>query len=205
MNSSAIHAAAKETAVIHHYLSTASMFYFLPDGSGSQQVLIRVSGEHLAEARDVIDEKWLKLSPNVPVARQFVDEVFERSYAAFSRVNTMLAALAMLGLFGMAVFVATRRRHEIGVRKTIGARTSQVILLLLRDFSKPVVIANLIVWPIAYFAMQAYLSVFVHRIAMTPWPFLGSLAIALAIAWLAVGGQTVRAARLKPAEVLRYE
>jgi putative ABC transport system permease protein len=192
--------------------ANANLFYFLPDAAGFQEVMVRISPTHASEALTDIDATWTKLSPNIPLTRQFVDEVFEKHYATFSRVNVMvgvLTALALtistLGLFGMALFVATRRRHEIGLRKTIGARTSQIIVLLLRDFSKPVVIANLVVWPLAYIAMQTYLSVFVHRISLTPLPFVGSLLISLCIAWLAVGGQTIRAARMNPATVLRYE
>jgi len=77
--------------------------------------------------------------------------------------------------------------------------------LLLRDFSKPVLIANLVAWPLAYFAAQQYLSVFIQRIALTPIPFLLSLAITILIACAAVGGQALRAARVSPAHVLRFE
>ena len=103
------------------------------------------------------------------------------------------------------VHVASRRVREIGVRKSSGARTSQIVVMLIRDFSKPVLIANVVAWPLAYFAAQQYLSVFMHRIPLTPVPFGLSLALALAIAWIAVGGQAVRAARASPATVLRVD
>jgi putative ABC transport system permease protein len=192
--------------------ATANLFYLVPDAVGFQEVLVRVDPARVGEALSTIDAVWKRLSPNIPLNRQFVDEMFEKNYARFSRVNAMIVTLAaiavlvsMLGLFGMALFVAARRRHEIGVRKTVGATTRQVAILLLRDFSKPVVFANLLVWPLAYIAMQSYLSTFVHRIDVSPLPFLGSLAIALLIAWATVGIQTIRAARLNPATVLRYE
>jgi putative ABC transport system permease protein len=192
--------------------ATANMFYLVPDAAGFQEVLVRIDPAHVSDAISAIDSVWRSLSPNIPIARQFVDEMFEQNYARFSRVNAMIVALAiiavivsMLGLFGMALFVAARRRHEIGVRKTVGATTRQVAVLLLQDFSKPVLMANVLVWPLAYFAMQAYLSTFVHRIDVSLLPFLGSLVIALLIAWLTVGVQTIRAARLNPATVLRYE
>jgi putative ABC transport system permease protein len=72
-------------------------------------------------------------------------------------------------------------------------------------FSKPVLVANVIAWPLAYLAVQAYLGVFIHRIAVTPVPFALSLGTTILIAWVAVGGQAVRAARVRPASVLRYE
>ena len=76
-------------------------------------------------------------------------------------------------------------------------------LLLLADFSKPIVIANLVAWPLAYLAAQVYLASFANRIDLSPWYFLLSLVITLSIAWLAVGGQTLKAAGVRPAQVLR--
>jgi putative ABC transport system permease protein len=93
--------------------------------------------------------------------------------------------------------------HEIGVRKTLGSSAGAVAGLLLIDFSKPVIIANLLAWPLAWVAAQIYLSPFSQRIEVGPLPFLASLAITLVIAWLAVGGQTLRAATVQPANVLR--
>ena len=111
----------------------------------------------------------------------------------------------MIGLIGMGTHVAVRRRHEIGVRKTLGASTRQIAVMLLKDFSKPVVAANIIAWPLAYLAANAYLNVFIHRIALSAAPFAASLAITVLIAWAAVGTQAFRAARVRPAAVLRYE
>ena len=88
-----------------------------------------------------------------------VDEIFERAYANYVRTNRLFSTLAVMafaicvaGLFGMATFVAGRRRQEIGVRKTLGGKTSQMIALLLASFSRPVLVANLVAWPAGYFA-----------------------------------------------------
>jgi putative ABC transport system permease protein len=105
----------------------------------------------------------------------------------------------------MATFVAGRRRQEIGVRKTLGGTTTQMVALLVGSFSRPVLIANLIAWPAGYFASRAYLNQFSQSIELTPWPFVLSVAMTLAIAWFAVVGQTLRAARTTPAEALRHE
>jgi putative ABC transport system permease protein len=141
-----------------------------------------------------------------------MDELFNENFEKFARLSQVFVGLAafaffisIIGLFGMAVQMAGRRVHEIGVRKSVGARKSQIVWMLLRDFSKPVVIANLVAWPLGYFAAQTYLGVFIQRIALTPLPFLASLAIVVAIAWLAVGSQALRAARANPATVLRFE
>jgi putative ABC transport system permease protein len=91
------------------------------------------------------------------------------------------------------------------VRKTLGASVSQILIMLLTSFSKPIVIANLAVWPLVYVAMRGYLSLFARSAGLTLMPFMLSLAITLAIAWLAVIAQATRAARMNPAMVLRHE
>ena len=142
----------------------------------------------------------------------FLDDVFNRvyeTYAQISRVFSGLAAIAFLisvtGLFGTATLVAGRRTREIGVRKTHGASTGRIAAMLLAHFTKPVVVASVAVWPIAFIAARAYLDTFRDPIRLGALPFLLSLAGTCAIAWLAVGGQTLRAARLRPADVLKHE
>jgi putative ABC transport system permease protein len=172
----------------------------------------RIAATDIAGALEGIDAAWRELAPDVAISRRFLDEIFERAYAQYVRVNQLFGVLAAMafaiciaGLFGMATFVAGRRRQEIGVRKTLGGSTTQMISLLLGSFSRPVIVANLIGWPAGYFAARAYLNQFSESIDLTPWPFVLSVVITLAIAWLAVVGQTLRAARTTPAEVLRHE
>jgi putative ABC transport system permease protein len=170
----------------------------------------RVAGADVRGALENIDVAWRELAPNVPLNRRFLDDLFESAYTQYLRIDQLFTALALMafgicvaGLFGMAIFVAGRRRREIGVRKTLGARTPRMVWLLLAGFSKPVLVANLLAWPAGYVAARIYLNQFLEPIALTPWPFALSAAVTLAIAWFAVLGQTVRAARTSPAEVLR--
>jgi putative ABC transport system permease protein len=155
---------------------------------------------------------WPPGSRRSTVDRRFTEDYFEDTYrtygaiaATLSTMTVVALTIALMGLFGMAVFIARRRNHEIGVRKTLGANVGQILSLLLRDFSKPVVVANVIAWPLAYVAAQVYLSLFIQRVELSLLPFVSSLAITVLIGWLAVGGQAWRAARVKPATVLRYE
>jgi putative ABC transport system permease protein len=173
---------------------------------------VRVSKDDLAAALAGIDAVWKRLAPKVAISRRFFDEAFEQAYERFSRLNQVFRALSLMalaistaGLVGIASLVVGRRRREIGVRKTFGASTAQMTLMLLRAFGRPVVIANVIAWPVAYLAARAYLRAFLDPVALGPAPFLLALVVTLAVAWLAVGAQTVRAARLKPADVLRSE
>ena len=177
-----------------------------------EKVIVRISRDDVPGALAAIDATWAKLKPGFPLSRKFLDEVFDESYKIFSRINllfTTLAAMAVfiaiVGLLGMAIQIANRRSHEIGIRKTVGARARDVVRMLLTDFTRPVVIANVIAWPLAYVAASAYLSLFMYRIDLTPIPFVASLFATTCIALLAVGRQAYSAASIRPADVLNHE
>ena len=191
-------------------LGATSNIYRL--GTGGQSVVARLAADDIAGGVAGAEAIWRRLAPQAQFQRRFMDELFNESFENYARLSQAFVGLAafaffiaIIGLFGMAVQVAARRIHEIGVRKSVGARKSQIVMLLLRDFSKPVVIANLIAWPLGYVAAQVYLGVFIQRIALTPVPFIASLVIVVAIAWTAVISQALRAARANPATVLRFE
>jgi putative ABC transport system permease protein len=173
---------------------------------------VRLSASDVAGGLAAVDALWKRLSPKISSGRRFMDDLYEENYRNFARVNQVSAALALVaiaisivGLFGMAVQVAGRRLHEIGVRKSVGARTRQIVVMLLAQFSRPVLIANVIAWPLAYLAAQQYLSVFSQRVTLTPLPFVTSLVATIVVACAVVGGQAWRAARVSPATVLRAE
>lgn len=173
---------------------------------------VRIDPRNIASALEQIDTLWRHLVPDVPIARRFADEYFNDAYSNFVQVNRAFTGLALAaltiattGLFAMALLAASRRVHEIGVRKTLGATTGEMVLMLLASFAKPVVIANLVAWPFAYIAVSAYLNVFIDPIRLTPAPFVGALAVTVLVAGIAVGAQTLAAARTIPARVLRQE
>jgi putative ABC transport system permease protein len=174
--------------------------------------IIRIEATDMALAIKQIETVWERLAPSVALKIEFADEVLARNYKAFEIVSMVFGAIAglallisLLGLIGMSIDVIARRRHEIGVRKTLGASVQSIVTLLLTDFSKPVVIANVLAWPLAFVVMNFYLGIFTQRIELSVLPFMGSLLMTVAIAWAAVGLQATRAARLNPATVLRYE
>ena len=113
--------------------------------------------------------------------------------------------IGCLGLFGLAAFTAERRTKEIGIRKVLGARTRDIVQLLVWQFSRPVIIANIIAWPIAWWLMRDWLNGFDERITLGPVPFLLAAALALGIAIATVVGHAVRVARANPIHALRYE
>jgi putative ABC transport system permease protein len=190
--------------------ATASMYLLNPDVAGSP--IIRISTTDMAATLKEIESVWNRLAPSVALKLQFADELLNESSRMLELVVTVfggVAALALLisvlGLIGMSMSVIGRRQHEIGVRKTLGASVRSIVQLLLTDFSKPVIVANLIAWPLAFITMQLYLSVFTQRTSLSITPFIASLVTTVLIAWVAVAAQATRAARMKPASVLRYE
>jgi putative ABC transport system permease protein len=113
--------------------------------------------------------------------------------------------IGCLGLFGLAAFTTERRTKEIGIRKVLGARTQDIVRLLVWQFSRPVVVANLIAWPVAWWLMRDWLNGFDQRIALGPAPFLIAALIALGIAIATVVGHTLKIAKANPIHALRYE
>jgi putative ABC transport system permease protein len=123
-------------------------------------------------------------------------------FAAFAAVALLLAGL---GLFGLAGFTVERRTREIGIRKAMGAETGDVTRLLLWQFAKPVLWANLIAWPVAGYIMYRWLLGFAYRVDLEPWLFVAASLVALAIAMLTVSTHSVLVARAKPITALRHE
>ena len=175
-------------------------------------VSVRMAPTNAATTVKAINDVWDRNSDKTAIKISYFDEMFEQSYDMFARVNRVLNGLAIfaiiisaLGLFGMATHVARRRLTEIGIRKAIGATTGQVMRMLLTDFSRPVVFASVLAWPLAYYAVHAYLSVFIYRTHITIAPFILSLVVIVMIALGTVGYQAWKASRAKPADVLKYE
>lgn len=200
-----------ENSVIQPIDLGAPDFYLMNPDAAAVPV-IRISKGDVATALAGIDSVWSELAPDVPLRRRFADEQYEASWGALEVVDdlfTVLASfasiIATMGLIGTALHAMRRRTREIAVRKVVGASVGQVLWMLLRNFSKPIVIANLAAWPIAYVGLQGYLSLFAIRSGLGPGPFVLSLLITLFVAWIAVGAQAARAARTHPVPVLRRE
>jgi putative ABC transport system permease protein len=180
----------------------------------AQFAIVRVAKDDLAASLAGIDDVLTRVGSGRPSMRRgpFLDQAFEalyRQYAMISTVITSLGALAIaiacVGLLGLASEVAARRTREVAVRKSLGARSTQILRLLLLDFMKPVLIANVIAWPFIFFAAERYMHAFAVRVDLTPLPFSIALAVTLAVSVVAVGGRVLHAASIRPADALRYE
>jgi len=130
------------------------------------------------------------------------DNDFGEKIAVFAFIAILIACL---GLFGLAAFITEQRTKEIGIRKVLGSNVPEVVFLLTKDFAKWVLIANLIAWPLTYFAMKSWLQNFAYKTTMNPLLFLAAGAIALIIAVLTVSFHTVKTANANPIKALKYE
>lgn len=166
----------------------------------------------LPEIINGIQNDWNKVLPDCPFDYSFIDDMYNSTYQGgriLSRIFSVLAILAIfiscLGLFGLATYSIEQKIKEIGIRKTNGAKVSQVVIMFTLEFTKYVIIAYIIIAPLAYYFMNKWLNNYPYRTEMSWWIFLTAGAAAMIIAILTVCGQSWRAANRNPVEALRYE
>ncbi len=186
------------------------VFTYAPEAFGIAS--IRITGGSMLGTIEEVERVWKRVIPDYPMQGRFLDEVFDSVYDVLKYMNMALGgfafvalSLALIGLFGLAAFMAAQRTKEIGVRKVLGASSLQIARLLVWQFSKPVLWALAIALPAAYFASNIYLNFFADRIE-SPFVILAVAgAIALMLAWSTVAAHAIRIARANPVLALRYE
>lgn len=188
------------------------LYFVMDDAEGLYYLFLHLRSDGLPETLAAIDSVWQRLVPAVPISRNFVDEEFAKLYRAerermkmFGGFAVFAVFVACLGLFGLASFAADRRTKEIGVRKVLGATAGRIVGLLVWQFSRPVLIANLVAWPAAWLFLDHWLRAFQFRVDVTPLPFLAAGGAALLIAWLTVIVHARRVSTANPVHALRYE
>lgn len=192
--------------------SPARATVYLVDPSRYLSLSVKVRGDQLPAAESYIDHTLRSFAPGVALTRHLLADSFQGLFREDERQGAMFAAfagiavlIACLGLFGLVVFTGERSTKEIGVRKVSGARTHDILRLMLWRISLPVLIANLIAWPAAYAYLRHWLDGYVYRISPDPLDFLAAGVVALIIAWATVYANTLRLARANPVRALRYE
>jgi putative ABC transport system permease protein len=180
--------------------------------TGHQWMIVRYDTHSPNEVRSRIQAVWKRLVSEGAFEADFADDIVRDLYAAeearaqaFAASALLAIIVACLGLFGLAAFTAERRTKEIGIRKVLGARVADILKLLTWQFTKPVVVANLIAWPLAWWTMRDWLNTFDDRVDLGPGPFIIAGALALAIAIGTISGHALRVARANPINALRYE
>jgi putative ABC transport system permease protein len=180
--------------------------------NGQELLSIRIRPGQTQAALAAIDRIWHRLEPTIAIERGFLDASFEEQFTdnekqagIFGIFVGVAIFIACLGLFGLAAFTASRRTKEIGIRKAFGACTRDLVILLLWQFSIPVLIANVIAWPIAWYYLHDWLQGFAYRISLSPPYFVGAGAVAMLIAWATIFAHALRVAGANPIHALRYE
>ncbi len=173
---------------------------------------IKIAGKNIPATLASVEKTWKIYSPELPYQYTFLDENFSRLYISEQRQETIFMAfaciaifIACLGLFGLSAFEITQRVKEIGVRKVLGAKTGSIVTLLSKDFVKLVLIATIIAFPIAWYAMSHWLQGFAYRVDIHWWVFILSAILALFIALITVSFQAIKAAVANPVKSLRSE
>ena len=175
-------------------------------------VYLRINPENVPETLDFLEKTLTELAPDYPIEYSFLDEDIDSLYKVEQQIGnlvkygTFLAIfIACLGLFGLASFTAEKRTKEIGIRKVLGASVSGIVLLLTKEFTKWIILANLIAWPIAYYVMSRFLQSFAYHVNIRIWTFLLSAALTLVVALITISFQAAKTATSNPVDSLRNE
>jgi putative ABC transport system permease protein len=172
---------------------------------------VRLIGSQIPEALTAIDAAWSQ-TMHTSIHRRFLSQNLQDIYADVILQGTAITlgaglagVIAALGLFGLSAHSAEQRTKEIGIRKAMGASSTDIVRLMLGEFSQPVLWANVIAWPCAYFIMRRWLEGFAHHVDMNPLVFVAASVLALVISLATVSGHALLVARAKPVDALRYE
>jgi putative ABC transport system permease protein len=201
----AVHDAVHPVAYIFNPRKSQALY-------GFEFLSVKLSGSQIPETLEAIDRLWKQFGEPKAIVRTFLDSRVQDVYLDITRQSVFFTAfsgiavfISCLGLFGLSAFAAETRTKEIGIRKSMGATRRDILRLLLWQFAKPVLLGNVIAWPIAYYFMRRWLQGFAYHIDLAPWMFLAASGLALAIALATVIGHALLVARSRPATALRYE
>jgi putative ABC transport system permease protein len=178
----------------------------------SAKVAVKVKTADLKNTIAHMNETWKKFAPAYPLNYKFIDESFGEMYKSEDKLSTLLwiftvmaIVVGCMGLFGLAAFSAEQRTKEIGIRKVLGASVMTIVAMLSKNFLRPVLIASLIAFPIAWWMMNKWLEDFPYRVNISWWVFGIAAVAALVIALITVSFQTIKAAVSNPIKSLRTE
>lgn len=173
---------------------------------------VRIDGRNREAAIAHIEQAWRETYPDAMLRYRVMADMVKQQYQTDDRLGDVLTAFTLLavliscmGLYGLASFTAERRTKEIGIRKVLGARLTDIVGLMLWQFAKPILIANLIAWPVAFYFLQDWLSSFAYRIDLAVMPFVAIGVGALLIGWITVASHALGVARSNPIGALRHE
>jgi putative ABC transport system permease protein len=176
------------------------------------KISIKISGTNINSTLASIEQTWKRYLPETPFQYTFFEERFAAMYASeqqqgsiFTLFSCIAIFIACLGLFGLSAFAITQRIKEIGIRKVLGASVTQIVAMMSKDFLRLVIVAAIIAFPLAWFAMHNWLQDFAYRISIAWWVFLIAGIVAAMIALITISFQAVKAGLSNPVTSLRSE
>jgi putative ABC transport system permease protein len=179
---------------------------------GTSYILASVQSNKMKSVLNQLEANWKSFAPAVPFEYSFLDKNFETLYNSEQRMGTVFGiftclsvVVACLGLFGLSVYTAERRTREIGIRKVLGATVQNLVTLISKEFVKLVLIAAIIAFPLAWWAMNKWLQNFAARVNIEWWVFIGAGVLAALIALLTISFQSIKTAMANPVKSLRTE
>jgi len=182
----------------------------LGDNWGS--MALRINSKNISSVINQVESKWNSFVPGQPFSYTFMDNDFNNIYNAEQRTGKLFITFAVfaifigcLGLFGLVTYAAEQRTKEIGIRKVLGAKVGGIVAMLSKDFAKLVLIASLVAFPVAWWAMNKWLQSFAYRISISLWVFAIAGITAIMIALITVSFQALKAALANPVKSLRTE
>ena len=175
-------------------------------------IAVKIDPKYTKQALASLKNKFKDVIPDKSFSYETLTEQYNSLYQSDEKTGSLIMIFAILsvlvasmGLFGLSSFATEVRMKEIGIRKVLGADALKISFLLSKDFTKWVLIANIIAWPVAYYAISKWLEDFAYKTEMGIWIYILTAVVALLISVLTISFQSIKAANANPIETLRYE
>jgi putative ABC transport system permease protein len=194
---------------LHHGIEPLALFI---NPKSFRYYTLRIRSQNVPRSIAHLEETWKKFIPSHPFAYTFLDTRIDRFYRSEQKLNkiflyfSVLAVfIACLGLFGLTSFTAEQRSKEMAIRKVLGASVPSLLNLVLREFVKWIIVANILAWPLSYFAMNRWLQNFAYRTNIDLGIFFLAAILSLGMSLLTVSHQSLKVSVSNPVDSLRYE
>ncbi|WP_420317878.1 ABC transporter permease [Ekhidna sp.] len=175
-------------------------------------VAVKIDGSQMQNALTDLEKAWVSVLPERPFDFFFLDDRLNDSYKSEQKLSSvtlifsiLAITVACLGLFGLATFSVEQRTKEIGVRKVLGINTSQILMLLSKEFMLLIIVAFVIAIPISYYSLTEWLNSFAFRTEIRVWPFILAGALTFIISIITIAYHALKASLINPVETLKYE
>jgi putative ABC transport system permease protein len=175
-------------------------------------IVFRFEQGKAKEAVSVLTALWEKLAPGEPFTYEFMEDGYQQTYTEEKKLSGIFGAftavalvIACLGLFGLITYATEQRKKEVGIRKVMGASVSDIVLLFSKELGKLILIAFIVAAPLSWYTVEWWLKDYNYRVEVGPMVYLSAGLVAIVVAWITTGFQSVRSAVVNPAEVLRGE